>query len=133
MKTILLCVLGGLLLHAAPVAAQTPILVLPTTTLGWDETSAVAGFTPVMAQALTYVPTVNGALRPALTGVTCVVATPVPPDLSATSCKAPAAQLGLGSMLLTMTAANGALVSGPSAPLQFATVVIPIPAAVRVQ
>lgn len=129
---ICLCALG-FLSWAVPVVAQTPILLLPTTNLVWDETSPVAGFTPALAQALTYTPTVDGAVKPALTGVTCVVATPVAPDLSATTCKALASQFPLGSHSVTLTAASGALVSLPSLPLQFVAVVIPIPVGVRLQ
>lgn len=118
---------------AASVAAQSPIILLPTTNLVWDETSPVAGFTPALAQALTYTPTVDGAAKPALTGITCLAATPIAPDQSANTCKALASQLPLGSHTVTLTAGSGALVSLPSVPLQFLTVVIPIPAALRLQ
>lgn len=127
MKKILLFVLVALcVLAAAPLQAQTVIVVGPASVVEWQ----VPGVgSPANAQLLTYGLIVDTSAPKILTGVVCAQG----PAANQT-CSVPATgNAPIGTHALTMTASDGVTTSLPSAPFSYVTLLVPIPTSLRIR
>ena len=109
-------------------AAQTIVVIGPSTLLAWD----MPGMPPTSANACTYAVSESGSsFAPIIGPIIC--AAPVPPaTLTACSVNLIAqSTITIGSGSITMTATCGGVTSLPSVPFAYVTIVIPIPANVR--
>ena len=113
------------LVFVSAVEAQVTIIG-PNSKLGWSDTN-----TPVAtAQALVVNATVDAATTPiVLTPIVCVVNTVT---ATTSDCSSPISQIPMGSHTVVLNNVSGALVSLPSAPFSFVTMLIPVPSNVKV-
>ena len=125
MKTVLIACLFALLPTLA--TAQSVIIVGPTTVLQWDDT-----LTPLAtAQTLVVSITVDGNVPPiVLSPVTCVVN---PVTATTSTCSSLLSQIPTGSHTINATNTSGTVVSLPSAPFSYVTMLIPVPQTLRVK
>jgi len=133
----LFALLVVLIALAAPVSAQTPIVIGPNTVAVWDIQSPTPNLTLAQFAGFTYTMLVDAIPQPGpLTGVTCVNLGPTAPNVSAATCKAPALQpngVPQGAHTLTLTALINGAATLPSNPYAYISVIIPAPSNFRLQ
>jgi hypothetical protein len=116
------------LLIAAPVAAQTPIVIGPNSLLLWE----MPGLTVPVATACTYaVSAAGGPFTPLVGKVTCS-----PPDAPATSVLCSVNLIAqtvitIGSGSITLVATCDGQTSLPSVPFAYLDLAVPVPQNVR--
>lgn len=118
----------ALVFCALPALAHAQVVVVgPSTVLQWDDT-----LTPLaVAQTLVVSVTVDGGATPVivLAPVTCVVGTPS----TTSTCSSLISQLPIGSHTITVTNTSGTIVSLPSTPFSYITLLIPVPSNLRLK
>lgn len=119
---------------AGKASAQTPIIIGPASTFGWD--MPTAGMTVAIAQACSYPISVNGAAFVPLVGpVTCTppVAPAVGPACSVLISAQPPTTFPSTPTSVTLEATCNGITTLPSTPFAYVVIVIPIPTNLRIR